>query len=342
MTLLRHGCEQYGEAVLTPRELDVTPAVYDAVVRHWNGVVGSTPSWFATSTDRWSDSKKRHVKEGEEACVRQVALLADLHHPNMLKFYGACHVNHHQSEHALFGEGHTPFVIERYSISTAFDHDMTWWKFRDWAYGLAYIHDRGLVHQSLSEEVLRYCPYDEKGVLSGVGLVRRQEAGEGDTNQRIGEPSAAADVLAFGLIIFARLWAARGSNGDKFLMTELPQQLPDTRPDFLKEAEWELLASMCATNPTSKASTEEVVYKMEVLADEEADAATDGEAIPALTTVEDLTAYVIPTASQTIEEVLQEAETLFEDAEEVSDTHRVVYDRLVNIYEQLKAAPTPL
>ncbi|RLN88034.1 hypothetical protein BBJ28_00026709, partial [Nothophytophthora sp. Chile5] len=59
LTLLRHGCEQYGEEVRTPRELDVMSAVYDAVAWHWNGVVGSTPAWFATSAARWSDSRKR-------------------------------------------------------------------------------------------------------------------------------------------------------------------------------------------------------------------------------------------------------------------------------------------
>ncbi|RLN96626.1 hypothetical protein BBJ28_00022383 [Nothophytophthora sp. Chile5] len=338
LTLLRHGCEQYGEAVLTPRELDVMSAVYDAVVRHWNGVVVSTPAWFATSADRSFDSKKRHVNEGEETCVRQASLWADLHHPNVLKFYGACHVPR-PNVFDIFGKDPMPFVFERHTELNSFDYyDATWREILDLAHGLAYIHERGLVYQNLSQETLRYCPFDKKGVLSGVGLVRRQESGD---NERDTAPGTARDVLVFGLLIFARLMKNRGVI-DGSLPPEPPEKLPDTRPQFLGDAEWELLTSMCIADPTARASLEDIVYKMEILVNEEADTAIVGDAVPASTTVDDVATYVIPTASQTIEEVLQEADKLLEDAEESSNTHRLVYDRLVNIYEQLVAAPSPL
>ncbi|RLN37304.1 hypothetical protein BBJ28_00019187 [Nothophytophthora sp. Chile5] len=334
LTLLRHGCEQYGEAVLTPRELDVMSAVYDAVARHWIGVVGSTPAWFATSDDRWSDSAKRRVDEGEEACVRQAELWADLHHPNVLRFYGSCHVLL-SAVFDDFGENPKPCVVERDNNSS---HDVTWRSFLEWARGLAYIHDRGLVYQNLSQETLRYCPFDEKGVLSGKGLVRLLES---DDDERDTAPGTARDVLGFGLLIFASLMESRGFI-DGSLLPELPKQLPDTRPQFLGGAEWELLASMCITDPTARACLEDIAYKMEILANEDTNSTADGGAVLASTTVDDVATYVIPTADQTIEEVLQEADMLLEDVEESSDTHRLVYDRLVNIYEQLVAAPTPL
>ncbi|RLN82148.1 hypothetical protein BBJ28_00021190 [Nothophytophthora sp. Chile5] len=309
LTLLRHGCEQYGEEVLTPRELDVMSAVYDAVARRWNGVVGSTPAWFAMSAERWSDSDKRRVNEGEEACVQQAALLADLHHPNVVRFYGACHVAR-PNVFDDFREDPKSYIIERYSAITSSD-DATWRNFLDWAHGLAYIHDRGLVYQNLGDD-------------------------ERDT-----APGTARDVLVFGLLIFARLMKNRGVIGGS-LPPEPPEKLPGTRPQLLKDAEWELLTTMCIADPTARASLEDIIYKMEILANGETNSPTDDDAVPSSATVDDVATYVIPTASQTIEEVLQDAKTLLDEAEEWSDIHRLVYNRLVNVYEQLKIAPTPL
>ncbi|RLN73234.1 hypothetical protein BBJ28_00024474 [Nothophytophthora sp. Chile5] len=110
-------------------------------------------------------------------------------------------------------------------------------------------------------------------------------------------------------------------------------------PEWFTTARWELITRMCAADPTARIYVEDAVYTMEVLANEETGTDTNTEAITA-TTSEDVKMYVIPTANETFEEVFQGAGELFGQAEELSDFHRSVYDRLVNVYEQLEEMST--
>ncbi|RLN92302.1 hypothetical protein BBJ28_00025655 [Nothophytophthora sp. Chile5] len=109
-----------------------------------------------------------------------------------------------------------------------------------------------------------------------MGLVRRPESGH---NEHDTAPGTARDVLEFGLLIFAGLMKNRGVI-DGSLPPELPKELPDTRPQVLDDAEWELLSSMCIADPTTRASLEEdIVYKMEILANEDTDSTDKGDAL---------------------------------------------------------------
>ncbi|KAH7459522.1 uncharacterized protein KRP23_15082 [Phytophthora ramorum] len=91
LALLRHEMDRYSR-ILTHRELGVVAQVFDAVARRGHVVVGTLPGWFATSEVEWFRAKTTAVEGGEEACERQAALWAKLHHPNVRKFFGACHV----------------------------------------------------------------------------------------------------------------------------------------------------------------------------------------------------------------------------------------------------------
>lgn len=91
LVLLKHQLDHYSH-VLTERELDVVSRVFDTVARLGNVMVGRLPSWFATSELEWFRAKTTVVDGGEEACERQAAIWAKLHHPNIRKFFGACHV----------------------------------------------------------------------------------------------------------------------------------------------------------------------------------------------------------------------------------------------------------
>ncbi|RLN98175.1 hypothetical protein BBJ28_00019542 [Nothophytophthora sp. Chile5] len=92
LTLMKHGVEKFMD-VLTSRELDVISAAFDTVTRFSGVAVGEIPPWFATSDNEcsgyWNSSV---VGGGEEACLREVAIWKELHHPHVRKFYGACHV----------------------------------------------------------------------------------------------------------------------------------------------------------------------------------------------------------------------------------------------------------
>ncbi|OWY97690.1 Serine/threonine protein kinase [Phytophthora megakarya] len=88
---LKYQLDQYSN-VLSPRELDIISVVFDTVSQRGNVVVGNLPHWFATSELEWFRAKTTVVEEGEEACERQATIWAKLHHPNVRKFFGACHV----------------------------------------------------------------------------------------------------------------------------------------------------------------------------------------------------------------------------------------------------------
>ncbi|KAE9278619.1 hypothetical protein PF008_g28576 [Phytophthora fragariae] len=91
MTRLKHSVESYGD-VLTAHELDVISAMYDTVARLSDLVVVETPEWFTTSGMEWEVVQVSTLTGGEEECLRAVSIWGELNHPNIRKFFGACHV----------------------------------------------------------------------------------------------------------------------------------------------------------------------------------------------------------------------------------------------------------
>eukprot|EP00644_Phytophthora_capsici_P004574 jgi/Phyca11/111179/e_gw1.19.311.1 len=157
LTRLRYAVERYGD-VMTPEEMDATSDVFDAVVDSSNGVVVEIPGWFATSTHDWSSCKTTVVTGTDGQLYHDVNLWADLHHPHVRKFLGACHV------------GKKVFVIHDKSFRV-YQFGVRWSKLLGCAHGLAYVHGCGLVHVNLTLNDL-LLSLGSVGVLSGLGLVR--------------------------------------------------------------------------------------------------------------------------------------------------------------------------
>ncbi|RLN88039.1 hypothetical protein BBJ28_00022566 [Nothophytophthora sp. Chile5] len=359
---LKHGLERYGD-VLNLRELDVMSAVFDAVVRYAEVVVAAIPQWFAISETEWSRAEASPVDEGEEVCVRDASFLALLNHPNVRKFYGACHVA-------------KAFVIHEESY-TLDNRGGTWGYLLGCAHGLAYVHEQGLVHRGLSVNHLLRSYTSKKGVLSGMGLVRRQDAGrdltEADAvrerksrspeiSDHSNDPSVSSDILAFGLAIFDLLAinheigvaaSPDESYKEKWERVDVvrervhlqpTEQLPATQTDYVKEAEWNLLLGMCAADPAARTSMEDVVYQVGVLAQQENIGPSSVTKVPdtSSATVEDVSLYEIQTLGMTLRETLDEADQLCSEHEAFHDVNRAVWVRLVDVYEQLESTRTPL
>ncbi|RLN88209.1 hypothetical protein BBJ28_00024087 [Nothophytophthora sp. Chile5] len=272
LTRLKHGLERHGD-VLNSGELDVMSAVFDAVVRYAEVVVAAVPQWFAISETEWSRAEASPVDEGEEVCVRDASFLALLNHPNVRKFDGACHVA-------------KPFVIHEESY-TLDSRGVTWSYLLGCAHGLAYVHEQGLVHRGLSVNHLLRSYTSKKGVLSGMGLVRRQDTGHDLTqadavcerksrssefSDHANGPSVSSDILAFGLTIFDLL-AINHETGvaaspdesykDKWervnvirerVRQQPTEQLPATQTEYVKEAEWNLLLGMSVADSAARTS----------------------------------------------------------------------------------------
>ncbi|RLN73286.1 hypothetical protein BBJ28_00011757 [Nothophytophthora sp. Chile5] len=362
LTRLKHGLERYGD-VLNPRELDVMSAVFDAIVRYAEVVAVAVPQWFAISETEWSRAKASPVDEGEEVCVRDASVLALMNHPNVRKFYGACHVA-------------KPFVIHEESY-TLDSRGVTWSYLLGCAHGLAYVHEQGLVHRGLSVNHFLRSYTSKKGLLSGMGLVRRQDAGhdltEADAERErksrspeitdhANDPSVSSDILAFGLAIFDLLAinlaigvaaSPDESYKDKWERVDVvrervrqqpTQQLPAIQPDYVKEAEWNLLLGMCAADPAARTSMEDVVYQVGILAQQEniGHSSTTETLDTSPATVEDVSLYEIQTLGMTLRETLDEADELCSEVGALCDVNRVVWVRLVDLYEQLESTRTPL
>ncbi|KAE9272170.1 hypothetical protein PF008_g30166, partial [Phytophthora fragariae] len=244
LTLMRHDVEIYG-AVLTERETDVIAELYTQMVRRSGLVVGVIPRWFATTTSLWTDSVKTEVEMGEGEFLSQVSIWKTLRHPNVLRFYGACHVGR-------------AFVIHEAHTGTAIPTEgLLWNDLLGLAAGIGYVHGRGFAYQTLSMDTFVLLSSEQKLVVSGMGLVR--SGGDGPD----GEPHREADVMSFGLALLDIFQRMRGDWVDQadeqFIAT---QQLPASKPDYLNDLEWELICSMSSMNTADRPSMAEVVWRM--------------------------------------------------------------------------------
>ncbi|RLN89560.1 hypothetical protein BBJ28_00010252 [Nothophytophthora sp. Chile5] len=357
LTRLNDGLDRYSSE-LSPRELDVISAVYTTVARLSGFVVGQIPDWFATSKHEWSNAAVSSIQGGEAACLQQAAIWAELHHPHVRKFYGACYV------------GETPFVIHEWGSKRL---QLETWRWKDLlgcALALQYVHERGFVHRNLTVDTLLFVRLKDKGVLSGLGLLRPRKIVEtsvetgkrqrGRRGQRAQEWSIAADILAFGLAMFKLLlteeqvaisdtsasplenWdqqRLRRQSVRQRMRVKHTRSLPDFRPAAVDEGEWHLLAGMCAKDPEARIPMTDAVHQMKalVLREEKRQLTTKKSAEIQTMEAQELRQYVIPTAGLSVEEVLQDADDLCGQVpEEFQAVNRAVYDRLVDIYQQLK------
>ncbi|KAG3144677.1 hypothetical protein PI124_g15126 [Phytophthora idaei] len=200
------------------------------------------------------------------------------------------------------------------------------------ALGLKYVHERGLVHEKLSFDNLQSL-YEFKGMLSGLGLTRID-----------GETSIEADVLAFGLVMFEFLVDSFSKDDAELEEFKRTQRLPECRPIFFNEDQWNLLIEMCADNPDERLNMIEVTHTLgsihsQVDQDIWSDEEDFGSSPPS---VDNVDAYILPDAGITISEALQDADEMCDEVEDLIVINRPVYNRLLDVYEQLAAVEDSL
>ncbi|KAL3672851.1 hypothetical protein V7S43_002153 [Phytophthora oleae] len=99
LTLLVYDFQKHGDDTYTDLEYDVIVNVYEACTRLSGLTIVTVPDWFVpayeTRQSRWQGTPvdvERLLKQSEELCIRQASAWWDLHHPHMMKLFGACHV----------------------------------------------------------------------------------------------------------------------------------------------------------------------------------------------------------------------------------------------------------
>ncbi|KAG6943104.1 hypothetical protein JG687_00018657 [Phytophthora cactorum] len=99
LTLLAYDFQKHGEDTYTDLEYDVISDVYQTCLRLSGLLVVAVPEWFVPAYEiqqsRWQGigvDVEYLLNQNEEFCTRQASALWDLHHPHVVKLFGACHV----------------------------------------------------------------------------------------------------------------------------------------------------------------------------------------------------------------------------------------------------------
>lgn len=357
-TLLLYTHNKF-EDVLSSSERDVTLAIFDILEQNLDGAISTLPVWFATSEKEWSFAQRSALIGNEKECVRQVELWAKLNHPNFRKFYGACHV------------GVAPYAIHdessQLSPAKVCQSEDIWELLLDYAHGLQYVHSRRLVHAAFSMEHL-CLTWDEKHVLSGLGLVSSLEVKTESNSEILGSESL--DVLSFGLAVFVVLAMARIADKDAISRIHVDRlrdawlecvQATEWSPMVgtavtesptesiivevvrkMNKSEWNLLAKMCAEEPREIITVANVIYLMKDLAGTNPRSSTEVDSVKVGMSADaknNCCQYVLPLSGLTLQEML---DNLQEQCNENEADNCGVYKRLVYIYAQFQDAQNPV
>ncbi|EGZ09918.1 hypothetical protein PHYSODRAFT_460331, partial [Phytophthora sojae] len=99
LTLLVYDFRNHSDDTYTELECQVIADVYETCTRLSGIAVTTVPEWFVpayeTKQSRWQGTQvdvERLSDPSEELCIRQASAWWELHHPHVMKLFGACHV----------------------------------------------------------------------------------------------------------------------------------------------------------------------------------------------------------------------------------------------------------
>ncbi|RLN58721.1 hypothetical protein BBJ28_00019955 [Nothophytophthora sp. Chile5] len=256
-------------------EFDVIDTYKDSTQMHLGLWLGATVL-VETVSNSSSDC------EGNADVQTVAELYFPLAHPNVLKFFGACHTGDHQ----FFVRDYPAFGKLRDYLAAR--QGETWQKLYEVSLGLRFLHERRIVHGGLKYSNI-FVHGDGKAALGGCEFsakmeetqcfdafqpvstefqsqwpFERSESSLSDDSMRL---SLAADVYSFGVCIIE---AVAG---------ELPRELSSesafedqSHPDGFSDPQWELVTRLCCFEPAQRLKMPQVVrYLARFAADEARD-----------------------------------------------------------------------
>ncbi|RLN92379.1 hypothetical protein BBJ28_00025625, partial [Nothophytophthora sp. Chile5] len=366
LTMLKAGIESYSkkfqlkEHPLTVAEEQLVSVAYELLASRSGIVLPSLPVWFVASTDASDASKltrlglssSRPKSETSEEVMETASQWWELHHPHIVRFMGACHV------------GQSPYFVHERTRSLALylganrkSRADVWKRLLEAARGVEYLHRRGFVHKHLTPADFLCAEFEDKALLSGMGLVacrsERSSSAPASADKRDAwntsggipecsvvedkRPSVASDIYSLGLCAFAFLGftattAGLGSAGSVVRCQDLPSHCPE----YLDASEWDLIRKMCATDLNHRVNMTYVLEKMQEIAYPVVDE-VDG----VRSTVENLDEQVLPGLSfdVTVRDFFDEFD---EFSSEPGEPTRKAFTRLLQLHKKMKEAiPSP-
>ncbi|KAF1315022.1 Serine/threonine protein kinase, partial [Globisporangium splendens] len=224
-------------------------------------------------------------EQTQAAVVREATLWSQLNHPNVLKLVGACHVGKPLlivTEDAGESCNFVQFLNSREA-----NKQKLWSLFAEVAEGLAHLHRSGIVHNNLKCSNLLVSATDAKAKVIDFGssiIVNSQEEGERPTSPgpwtapellvasggKPRRPNSQSDIYSLGVSIVEALkggdlsWWETSLHVNAFLGIRV--NLKRHRIDGLNDRQWELVQSMCASNPLNRPTMTDVIKKLSDLA----------------------------------------------------------------------------
>ncbi|POM61820.1 Serine/threonine protein kinase [Phytophthora palmivora] len=272
------------------------------------------------------------IKPGSTNVIHELHRWSKAIHPNIVELYGFCRS----------GNGESYFVCERdrgslrEHLKQIFPPSALWQKLFEAAAGLAYLHDRNIVHAGISCDSI---------IIAGNGVAKLRNLNYDLTNYRhewaapellSGFPcSFESDVYAFGITIVeafttgSSLWEFNSSVlNDAIRAGKLPN-----KPTQMTSGQWQLIEQMCCYHPRDRLSASGIVRKLEMLLEDLTPSSIFSHDAPvSWGNIRD-----IPVASSSVSRLLSESGQMCEGSTTMHAMFRAVYERLVDILELLQA-----
>lgn len=223
-------------------------------------------------------------EESRALFLEEADIWTELHHPHLVKLYGACHV------------GNLFFVCEFASNGTLVEYlddenhsHVVWKRLYEAALGLQHMHTKKrMVHRDLkcnnilvgADEKAKISDFGlscletnlaNTGIMTEVGAIawKAPECIAGDSSG-----SFAADIYSFGMCILEavtrdRPWGIMEDVTIKYKVLtrrELPK-----RPSSFTDAQWHFIEEMCCFDPSNRINISAVVKQLQEFAEQEED-----------------------------------------------------------------------
>ncbi|RLN61058.1 hypothetical protein BBJ29_004323 [Phytophthora kernoviae] len=226
------------------------------------------------------------IDKEKEAFQREARIWQQARHPNILPFFGACN----ESSPCFFVcEEATNGNLKDYLFREQQNgRSFVWRKLHELALGLLFLHERRIVHSDLkcnqvliskdgaamlTDFGLSFNSAEARGVGNGntVGALR-WKAPEVIRKDNPSAPNKKSDVYSLGMCIVEAVtgkvpWGDLPDPVVKFHVTR-EQFLPRPKA-FQNDAQWELVKSLCAFDPSKRTELSDAIGQLQDFAQEE-------------------------------------------------------------------------
>jgi hypothetical protein len=242
--------------------------------------------------------------------VREASIWSDLHHPNIAKFFGACHV------------GNNRIMLCENTVDILPSTTDEWWStWRSCALVLLYLLERNMAFDSFSRDRIRLAHSQKKTVLLGNGVISLDQDGDGNGGDWPLPSRFMANV------------------------TSLAEMIQDSIKKVKVRRKSRLLRQLCSACLGESPSSEEALHALRAIASESDESPGGDDAYFQMVSNLDNPIAVVEIAIhfelKRVADVFKTMEQSLE-GQTLSPNHRLIYESLCYVYGQMQTPQPPL